>query len=269
MTTEENTRKRKLPPATERQEAIDKLFEEGGFLLLNETLVSVHKSEPAAEGQKWEIIDYGIPAVIATKDKKVVIYIADANTGVPRHNFNIEVSSRYTALKDHFHVFRYEDSESFVYGLNFPDVGIAKKLFSAISHLVPSDLLSDLEGDKKRVAVDGGEEDETEQVDSVIYGKQQPTELNIPEQPERDALLNAIRSFDPTKQLRKVTREDIAQHKNKPGDPYSLESILKAGLKKMRAVFEPQYSRMASISNNGEVEEEEDEFAIKDLLFVK
>ena len=259
MATEENTRKRKLPSATERQEEIDKLFEQGGFLLLNETLVSVHKSEPAAEGQKWEIIDYGIPAVIATKDKKVVIYIADANTGVPRHNFNIEASSRYTTLKDHFHVFRYEGSESFVYGLNFPDVGIAKKLFSAISQLVPSDSLSDLEGDKKRVAVDGGEEDAAEQVDSVIYGKQ-PTELNIPEQPERDALLNAIRSFDRTKQLRKVTEEDIAQLKDKPGDPYSLESMLKAGLKKMRAVFEPQYSRMASISNNGEVEWDDDDY---------
>jgi len=263
MAAEENTRKRKLSPATERQEAIDKLFEKGGFLLLNETLVSVHKSEPAAEGQKWDIVDYGIPAVIATKDKKVVIYIADANTGVPRHNFNIEASSRYTALKDHFHVFRYEDSESFVYGLNFPDVGIAKKLFSAISQLVPSDSLSDLEGDKKRVAVDGGEEDNTEQVDSVIYGRQQPTD--IPEQPERDGLLNAIRNFDPTKQLRKVTQKDIVQHENKPG---GLEAILKAGLEKMRAAFEPQYSRTASINSNGEVEEEDDEFAIKDLLFV-
>ena len=159
-------------------------------------------------------------------------------------------------------MFRYEDSESFVYGLNFPDVGIAKKLFSAISQLVPSDSLSDLEGDKKRVAVDGGEEDNTEQVDSVIYGRQQPTD--IPEQPERDGLLNAIRNFDPTKQLRKVTQKDIVQHENKPG---GLEAILKAGLEKMRAAFEPQYSRTASINSNGEVEED-DEFAIKDLLFV-
>ena len=71
-----------------------------------------------------------------------------------------------------------------MYGLNFPDIGIAKKLFSAISQLVPSDSLSDLEGDKKRVAVDGGEEDATEQADSVFYGKQQPIEFNIPEQPE-------------------------------------------------------------------------------------
>ena len=85
-----------IPPATE---TIHELFKNGGFLLLNETLVSVHKSEPAAEGQRWGIIGHGIPAVIATRDKKVVIYIADANTGV-QHEFNIEASSRYTARQD-------------------------------------------------------------------------------------------------------------------------------------------------------------------------
>lgn len=259
MAVEGNPRKKRLSPA-ERQQTIDKLYKEGGFVIVNETLVSVHRSGP--EGHGWDTVDYGIPAVIATKDK-LVMCIADANTGAVVHKFKIESSSQYTALKDHFHVFRYEDSESFVYGLNFPDVGIAKKLFSAISQLVPSDSLSDLEGDKKRVAVDGGEEDENEQVDSVIYGRQQPTD--IPEQPERDTLLNAIRNFDPTKQLRKVTQKDIVQHENKPG---GLEAILKAGLEKMRAAFEPQYSRTASINSNGEVEEEDDEFAIKDLLFV-
>ena len=204
--------------ATEGQEAIDKLFKEGGLLLLNETLVSVHKSELAADGQKWKIIDCGIPVVIATKDKKVVICIAEANTGTPRRNFKFEASSRYTALKDHFHVFIHEGSE---YGLNFLDVGIAKKVFSAISLLVPSDPPS--EGDE----VDGGE---------------------LPEQAERETLLQQLASLN-------LLPEYMARHE-------MYISLLKATMKKIPPAlpeFEDQYSRMASISSNGEVVQEWDD----------
>ena len=137
MAAEGNPRKKRLSPA-ERQQTIDKLYKEGGFVIVNETLVSVHRSGP--EGHGWDTVDYGIPAVIATKDK-LVMCIADANTGAVVHKFKIESSSQYTALKDHFHIFRHEGcgrEDSFVYGFSFPDLVIAKTLLCAISELVPS-----------------------------------------------------------------------------------------------------------------------------------
>ena len=137
MAAERNTRRKKLSPE-ERQQTIDKLYKEGGFVIVNETLVSVHRSGP--EGHGWDTVDYGIPVVIATKDK-LVMCIADANTGAIVHKFKIESSSQYTAMKDHFHIFRHEGcgrEDSFVYGFSFPDVVIARTLLCAISELVPS-----------------------------------------------------------------------------------------------------------------------------------
>jgi len=135
-----NPRKRKLCPL-ERQQAISKLYEGGGFVLVNETVVSVHQSEPG--GCRWNVVDYGIPAVVATEER-FVICIADAYTGVTVREFKIDSSSQYTALKDHFHVFSHQvpDSErSYFYGISFPDVSIAKMLLSIISELVSSDPL--------------------------------------------------------------------------------------------------------------------------------
>ena len=113
-------------------------------MIVNETLVSVHRSGP--EGHGWDTVDYGIPAVIATKDK-LVMCIADAKTGAVVHKFKIESSSQYTALKDHFHIFRHEGcgrEDSFVYGFSFPDLVIAKTLLCAISELIPSNPSSKL-----------------------------------------------------------------------------------------------------------------------------
>ena len=137
MAAEESPRKKRLSPA-ERQQTIDKLYKEGGFVIVNETLVSVHRSGP--EGHGWDTVDYGIPAVIATRDK-LVMCIADANTGAVVHKFKIDSSSQYTALKDHFHILRHKgcgQEDSFVYGFSFPDVVIARTLLCAISELVPS-----------------------------------------------------------------------------------------------------------------------------------
>ena len=136
-----NTRKRRLSP-TERQQAINKLFKGGGFVLVNETLISVHQSKPGGCG--WNVVDYGIPAVVATEER-CVICVADVNTGVTVREFKIDYSSQYTALEDHFHVFSHQDSDSeksYFYGLSFPNVSIAKTLLSIISELVASDPLS-------------------------------------------------------------------------------------------------------------------------------
>ena len=137
MAAEESPRKKRLSPA-ERQQTIDKLYKEGGFVIVNETLVSVHRSGP--EGHGWDTVDYGIPAVIATRDK-LVMCIADANTGAVVHKFKIDSSSQYAALKDHFHILRHKGcgrEDSFVYGFSFPDVVIARTLLCAISELVSS-----------------------------------------------------------------------------------------------------------------------------------
>ena len=385
MAAEGNPRKKRLSPA-ERQQAIDKLYKEGGFVIVNETLVSVHRSGP--EGHGWDTVDYGIPAVIATKDK-LVMCIADANTGAVVHKFKIESSSQYTALKDHFHIFRHEGcgrEDSFVYGLSFPDVVIARTLLCAISELVPSDppskvrKLEEVEetdfGDGVKLDVrEGGKavkeeerEEAIEEVDGHFFtlgrkpknkrrvleisspkdfrhlshvenkmhvrrhstgegmevekaetepltqpvepstlsfedikpsaetpggGETSPPadqtspsertqppiteippeaeiEFSIPEAPpmsDQDSLLEEIKHFDTTK-LRPVSQEDIASMSvSSDDDPFSIQSLLRSGLEKMREKLQCQFSRMTSICGNGEVEEM-DEFAIEGLLFV-
>ena len=393
MAAEESPRKKRLSPA-ERQQTIDKLYKEGGFVIVNETLVSVHRSGP--EGHGWDTVDYGIPAVIATRDK-LVMCIADANTGAVVHKFKIDSSSQYAALKDHFHILRHKgcgQEDSFVYGFSFPDVVIARTLLCAISELVSSDPPSKLrkleeveetdfgdgvkleagkavkEKEREEVIeeVDGhfftlgrkpkskrrvleisspkdfrhlshveikthvrrhstgmeGMEAETEpptqavEPSTLLFEDIKPSvetpgsdetispadqtspseriqppsteippetemEFNIPEIPpetemefsipeappmsDQDSLLDEIKHFDTTK-LRPVSQEDITSMSvSSEDDPFSMQSLLKSGLEKMREKLQHQFSRMTSICGNEE-EEERDEFALEGLLFV-
>ena len=366
-------------------------------MIVNETLVSVHRSGP--EGHGWDTVDYGIPAVIATKDK-LVMCIADANTGAVVHKFKIDSSSQYTALKDHFHILRHKGcgrEDSFVYGFSFPDVVIARTLLCAISELVSSDPPSKLHKLEEVEETDFGDgvkleagkavkeeerEEAIEEVDGHFFtlGRKpknkrrvleisspkdfrhlshveikttnvrrhstgegmevekaetepptQPVEpstlsfedtkpsvetpgggetispadqtspsertqlpiteippeteiefsipeippemeieFSIPEAPpmsDQESLLDEIKHFDTTK-LRPVSQEDIASMSvSSEDDPFSMQSLLKSGLEKMREKLQRQFSCMTSICGNEE-EEEMDEFSLEGLLFV-
>ena len=117
----------------ERQQAISTLCQDGGVVVVCETVVALHENDHGE--QKWKVVEYGIPAVIGSR-KRLVICIADVESGETVREIRIDSSSQYQAHKDHFHVFvPSKESNQQCYGFSFVDVGVAKKVFSVIKQL--------------------------------------------------------------------------------------------------------------------------------------
>ena len=119
----------------ERQRVINDICKQGGMVVMCETVVTVLRNDQ--EKEAWEVVDYGIPGVVANENE-LIVCVGDYESGEIVHQFNIDSNSDYRAFKDHFHVFsshRGSLAESF--GLSFADVSVAKKILSAVKQLVP------------------------------------------------------------------------------------------------------------------------------------
>lgn len=117
----------------EREEAIGRLCRGGGVIVLCETVVTLMENDP--KEKKWQVVDYGIPAVVRNEGN-LVICIADVESGETVREIAVDFSSRYQVREDHFHVLvPTEGSDQQCYGFSFVDVSVAKKVFSAVKQL--------------------------------------------------------------------------------------------------------------------------------------
>jgi hypothetical protein len=81
---------------------------------------------------KWEVLSYGILAVISKKDD-LSLMIGDVDSGELLHEFHLLSSSRYTIQKSHFHTFVSSDGK--VVGMSFVDVSVAEKVSQVLRQL--------------------------------------------------------------------------------------------------------------------------------------
>ena len=117
----------------EREQAIGRLCQEGGVVVVCETVVTLLENDQ--EEQKWTVVEYGIPAVVRSKGN-VMICIADVESGETVREITVDSGSRYQIREDHFHVLvPSEGSNQQCYGFSFVDVSVAKKVFSAVKQL--------------------------------------------------------------------------------------------------------------------------------------
>lgn len=121
--------------ADRRREFLASLHTRGGFILACKTVVTLHQVATSESGaSKWEIIDYGILALLSKQDE-LSLMIGDVESGDLRHEFAVTLSSRYTVSKSHFHMFLTSDGK--LCGMSFVDVSVAEKVTKVIRRLIP------------------------------------------------------------------------------------------------------------------------------------
>lgn len=119
---------------TDRGEFLASLYKKGGFVLNCETVVTLHKI--GAEGQNWNVVDYGILAILSTEEELSLI-IGDIDSGEPVHVFALSTSSKYVIQKDHFHTFSGEDGG--LRGMSFSEISVGRKVSRVINQLLPQE----------------------------------------------------------------------------------------------------------------------------------
>ena len=121
-------------PPTDRKQYLATLYKNGGFVLACETVVTLHKINTSEDGPKWDIIDYGILAVVS-KEAELSLLVGDLDSGELVHEFTLTSASKYAIQKPHFHSFVVSDGS--VCGLSFADVEVAKKISKVLRQLLP------------------------------------------------------------------------------------------------------------------------------------
>ena len=121
-------------PFTDRGEFLASLHQKGGFVLNCETVVTLHKI--SAQGQSWDVMDYGILAILSTEEELSLV-IGDIDSGELVHVFALNTSSKYTIHKDHFHTFSGEDGS--LQGMSFSEISVGRKVSRVVSQLLPQE----------------------------------------------------------------------------------------------------------------------------------
>ena len=148
-------------PQVDRQQIIKKLCSQG-FGITFETAVTLHKCEllnpteehtteangsgasastSAATEQQWQIVDYGIPVVIA-ESGTLQLRIHDVTSGEMLRRFSLTEDSCYSEMSSHFHAFvdctRTQDVDKVhCFGISTPDEAVAKKIITAVKRIIP------------------------------------------------------------------------------------------------------------------------------------
>lgn len=106
----------------------------------------------------WEVIQYGIPVVIANSNG-VVLCLADIETGDKVCEFLITTASQYVALDGHFHVLAVSCG---CFGISFADTAAGEKVLALLKQVVPCVGIAeeDLEPTAKQRKIKGEEEAE-------------------------------------------------------------------------------------------------------------
>lgn len=161
--------------ADNRRRKVQELCEGGGLQVTFQTIATLHQcalfeGEAGSKGESlpsatlhWEILQYGIPVVIANSNG-VVLCLADIETGEKVCEFHITASSQYVALDGHFHVLAVSCG---CFGISFADTAAGEKLLALLKRVVPciADAGEGLEPSSKVEAgeVEEGEEEEEEE----------------------------------------------------------------------------------------------------------
>ena len=133
---------------------VHKLCNEVGLLVAFETIGTLfqcaHLEQEAVCGEEalssllqWEVVGYGIPAIMANKNG-VALCLADVDSGSKLCSFTISVMSHYTVIEDDFHIFT---KPSGCYGIAFSNSIVAGKIFAILKHTVACTCLADIEED--------------------------------------------------------------------------------------------------------------------------
>lgn len=104
-------------------------------MLACETVVTLYQVSDSSEGggSKWEIMDYGILAILSKQDE-LALLIGDVDSGELQHEFALKSASRYRAQKPHFHSFVAGDGK--LRGIGFVDVSVAEKVLRVLHQLL-------------------------------------------------------------------------------------------------------------------------------------
>ncbi len=129
-------------PTTGQSRAIDQFHVQGDLAVICETVLTVHQNN----AESWEVVDYGIPAIVANENG-LQICVGDFETGDVVRRIPVNSTADYSVCKDYFHVVTCpiregttgSTSESAtMYGLSFTDTTIAEKVVRAVKQLVSS-----------------------------------------------------------------------------------------------------------------------------------
>jgi hypothetical protein len=120
----------------EREETLKNLFDKGGIVIPCETAVTVHRA--VGEPPSWEVVDYGMPAVVA-KEGVLQVCVHDAIDGEKACEFAITPNSSYSVQEDFFHTFMCVDDKDNEekYGVSFADGVIGRQAGKIVLQLLP------------------------------------------------------------------------------------------------------------------------------------
>ena len=117
-----------LPSLVEKHAA-----EENGSKVLDNTCSSTD--------QRWQTLDYGIPAV-TVEGGTLQLRIHDTNSGEMLRRFSLSEDSCYSELSSHFHAFvdhTHSQDANIVhcFGISTPDEIVAKKMLTTVNQIIP------------------------------------------------------------------------------------------------------------------------------------
>ncbi len=128
---------------TSSSDAISQVPKRAELAIVCETILTVHQSK-GDEHKVWEVVDYGIPAIVSNREG-LQIHVGDVETGEVVRRIPVDTASHYSVSNDYFHVLTCdgmsgsECEPATVYGLSFTHVNVAKKVVKAVERLAPSE----------------------------------------------------------------------------------------------------------------------------------
>lgn len=127
-------------PVMGQQVKLASLMQNGGLIVIGETIVTLHEEGPDA--QCWITIGYGIPCLAAGEDQ-LIVSVTGVDDGETLHEFRLSSRDDYKELDKHFHVltaFGADIGEERTYGMTFAHEKVAERFFAAVKQLAPGEV---------------------------------------------------------------------------------------------------------------------------------